>query len=59
MGKRDQIRSVARALKMLIRDEAREMIEFTSEEKMKWISKVIPSMQDLLSRDSRDDIFNI
>ena len=50
----------ARCLRMLIRDEARVIIELIWEEIMKWISKVTPiCMQCLLSRVSRDDIFYI
>ena len=48
-----------RALRMLIRDEARVMLESMWGEKMKWVSKVTSSMRGLLSRSSRHDIFNI
>ena len=49
----------ARALRMLIWDEARVMIESMGGEKMKWVSKVTPSMRGPLSRGSRGEIFNM
>ena len=44
---------------MLIRDEARVMIESIWGEKMKWALKLNSSVRGLLSRGFRDDIFNI
>ena len=49
----------ARALRMLIQDEARVMIESMWEAKMKLVSVVTPSMQCLLFRGNRDNNFNI
>ena len=49
----------ARALRMLIQDEAPVMIESMWEAKMKLVSVVTPSMLCLFSRGRRDDIFNM
>ena len=46
---------VTKGLKMLIRVEAQVIIESMWEEKMKWVSKVTPSMQGLLFRGNRND----
>ena len=43
----------ARAMIMLIRDEARDMTESMWGEKKKWVSKLTPSMWGLLSRGNK------
>ena len=49
----------SRALIMMIRDEDWEMIKSMWEEKMKWVSKVTPSMRGLFSKGSRYDMFDM